>query len=449
MQGDSIFFVYASADMAKKTISKVEQGMTLQAALEEGVSRIPRIVLEHHLAKKLKAQGVTLPKKALAELAGQVLSGEKEARLKGARGANRDVQLSFDERDVEQIVAQVHRLQETTLPGLIPEMSMRMSKSVLKTLKERWPQESELQRADVSAFRERMEDRWGEPLEHLRMLLTMVREWYQNTLFRRSRNPQQKETRKVLVRLLTRGCQVTDEIICLLENGFADGAMARWRTLHEIAVVAAVIFRYGDDIAIRYVEHQYVESKKAMEKYLVTSPQLGYRPLGKTTQQRIRRAYDRVIAKYGKNFSTDYGWAALHLKKERPNFTDLEASAGRSHMRSHYQMGNDNVHAGIKSMYVRLGLLGGYEGLLMGRSNAGLAEPGQNTAHTLAQLACIVGLCEPVMDDNVICEMVVRLNDEIPASFARVERQLIKEDKATRIGQSRSLRSRVERRSRP
>ena len=59
-------------------------------------------------------------------------------------------------------------------------------------------------------------------------------------------------------------------------------------------------------------------------------------------------------------------------------------------MRSHYQMGNDNVHAGIKSMYVRLGLVGNYDGLLAGRSNGGLMEPGQNTAHTLTQISMVV-----------------------------------------------------------
>jgi hypothetical protein len=420
--------------MANKANSKAKQGATLQSAFEEGLNRIPQMVLEHQLAKKLKAQGVTLPKKRLAELAERILSGEKQTHLNIARGTNRHVQLSFDENDVEQILARVQRIYETTVPDLIPGISERMSKSVLRKLKERWPQESELQRADISAFRGRMEVRWREPLDRLRMLLTMIREWCGTINKTQSRDPQKKQTRKVLVRFLTRGCQVADEIICLLENGFADGAMARWRTLHEIAIVAAVIAKHGDEITARYLDHQHVESKRAMEKYIVTSPQLGYRPLAKAKQQSIRRAYDRVTGKYGKNFGADYGWAGLHLKKERPTFIDLEASVGRSHMRSHYQMGNDNVHAGVKSMYVRLGLLGDYDGLLAGRSNAGLAEPGQNTAHTLAHLACVVGLSEPIMDDNVIGEMIVNVSNEIPGSFARVERKLVKEAKSVRRG---------------
>ena len=149
-------------------------------------------------------------------------------------------------------------------------------------------------------------------------------------------------------------------------------------------------------------------------------------------QKRIQTEFDRVIATYGKNFKSDYGWAGFHLKKENPTFADLEAAAGRAEMRSHYQMGNDNIHAGIKSMYVRLGLVGGYGGLLSGRSNAGLTEPGQNTAHTLTQLAVLVCGSQPTFDDNVISMMLCELRDDIPRSFARVDAKLEAEEKAIR-----------------
>jgi hypothetical protein len=81
------------------------------------------------------------------------------------------------------------------------------------------------------------------------------------TLSRRSKNGLLQEW-EILIRLLVRAWQVTDEILCLLENGFADGAMARWRTLHEIHVVAAVLMRHGESITERYLAHQAVESKR-------------------------------------------------------------------------------------------------------------------------------------------------------------------------------------------
>jgi hypothetical protein len=212
--------------------------------------------------------------------------------------------------------------------------------------------------------------------------------------------------------------------------------MARWRTLHEIAVVAAVISRHGEDIAKRYLAHQAIESKRAMRKYLGCCQQLGYKPLPAREIMKVQKAYDVAIAKYGEEFKADYGWAAEHLKKKRPTFADLEAEAGRAEMRSHYQMGNDNVHAGIKSMYVRLGLVGNYDGLLSGRSNGGLMDPGQNAADTLTQISIIACSSEPNFDDVVVADMMRMLRDEIPRSFYTADKQLRKDDKKYRATES-------------
>jgi hypothetical protein len=262
------------------------------------------------------------------------------------------------------------------------------------------------------------------------MLLTMCREWCQEAHEHEAAREKgkQEKVQWLLIRLLVRACQVTDEIICLLENGFADGAMARWRTLHEIAVVAVVIAQYGENLAERYLAHQAVESKKAMDKYLACFKALGYKPLPVREQKNIQKNYDLAIAQYGKPFKSEYGWAASHLKNDRPTFADLEAAAGRAEMRSHYQMGNDNIHAGIRSMFIRLGLLD-YTGLLSGRSNAGLTEPGQNAAHTLTQLSALVCMTEPSFDDLVVGAMMVMLRDEIPRSFYAADTQLRRDDK--------------------
>jgi hypothetical protein len=156
---------------------------------------------------------------------------------------------------------------------------------------------------------------------------------------------------------------------------------------------------------------------------------LGYRPVSARDVKKIEKRYDAAIARYGDTFKSDYGWAAHHLKKARPNFVDLEAAAGHAKMRAHYQMGNDNVHAGIKSMYGRLGLMMDYDGLLAGRSNAGLTDPGQNAAHTLTQIVVLVCL-SPKLDDLVTGNIMRLLREEIPASFWQADRRLRRKDKA-------------------
>jgi hypothetical protein len=406
----------------------------LQQALTQALTSLPELFLEKLIAKKLQDQGITAPKSLVAKLAKHVRSGNTAPfRYKGKTQSGH-VSLAFHEADADEISQKMDAFYEEQLPKVCRDVAGRMSKTILRYLKSQWAEEQALQESDLAGFRERLEGRWGKPLGQLRMLLTMAREWGQWTFDRQKslKSTGKAILRDILTRQHVRACQVTDEILCLLENGFADGAMARWRTLHEIAVVAAVISRHGEDIAQRYLAHQAVESKRAMSKYLDCCAQLGYRALPAREVRKVQKAYDAAIVKYGEGFKTDYGWAAEHLKKKRPTFADLEAEAGRAEMRSHYQMGNDNVHAGIKSMYVRLGLVGNYDGLLSGRSNGGFMEPGQNAANTLTQISIIACSSEPNLDDLVVAEMMRMLRDDIPHSFHAADKQLRRDDKSYR-----------------
>jgi hypothetical protein len=86
-------------------------------------------------------------------------------------------------------------------------------------------------------------------------------------------------------------------------------------------------------------------------------------------------------------------------------------------------------------MYARLGLLMDYEGLLAGRSNAGLTDPGQNAAHTLTQIAVLV-CSSPKLDDLVAGKIIKMLREEIPNSFWQADRRLRRKDKAFRQAES-------------
>ena len=419
--------------MASRTkISKTETSGSLQQAVEEGLAGLFVIFLERQIAKRLKDQLENPPKTLARKIADHVLSKSDDPFVWKGRSLGKDFHLAIDASDLELAMNEFERFREDKLPDLISGMAENASQRILRSLKSRWTEEERQQELDLAGFRDRLHERWSEPLGKLRMLITMVREWCGEVHARQNlkRKNQSGRANKLLIRLLTRALQVSDEILCLLQNGFADGAMARWRTLHEIAVVAAVIRLHGDEIAERYIAHQHVESKRSMTKYLESAPRLGYRSLSQRVQKRIQKSYEKVIAAYGDDFKTDYGWAAAHLKKKRPTFADLETSAGRAEMRSHYQMGNDNIHAGVKSMYVRLGLMGNYDALLSGRSNVGLTEPGQNAAHTLTQLAVIACSTEPTVDDNVISMMLLKLRDEIPRCFGSVETRIQRDEKA-------------------
>ena len=48
---------------------------------------------------------------------------------------------------------------------------------------------------------------------------------------------------------------VFDEIICLTENGYTDGAMQRWRTLFEYSVIILFILQQGEGVATAYIDN--------------------------------------------------------------------------------------------------------------------------------------------------------------------------------------------------
>ena len=317
----------------------------LQQALNAAFSKIPEIVLETIVSRKLKEQGITATIPLCREIAKHLLSGKTEPFQFGGKKRSGTVNLIFDQKDLDEVDKTAEKLTES-LPGMFPVLTARFSRRILRDLKNKWAEEYALQEDDLAGFCKRLEARWGEPLSQLRMLLTMAREWGQWTHNRQNVNKtKEKLKQEILLRLHVRACQVTDEIVCLLGNGFADGAMARWRTLHELAVIAVIISKHDDAIAQRYMDHQFVESKKEMSKYLGCYRKLGFRPPPVRDIKKITQAYDNVIKKYGIDFKSDYGWAAAHLKNPRPTFADLEEAAGRDAMRSYYQMGNDNVHA--------------------------------------------------------------------------------------------------------
>src|SRR5579864_424098 len=275
----------------------------LQQAIEKVVETIPALFFERLISKKLEAQGITATKKLSKRLAQHILSRPTEPFTYRSRKYSGHISLTIDKAETDEMLSAIESFCETQLPKIVPDTAHRASKIVLQRLRVTWPDEHTAQNTELAGFRNRLEDRWGEPLAELRMLLTMAREWGEEAHNAElARGNKRTRLQEILIRLLVRGCQVTDEIICLLENGFADGAMARWRTLHEITVVAAVISQYGADIAERYIDHQAVESKRALAKYLACYKDLGYKPLPAREQKKILKAYHRVIQKYGQEF---------------------------------------------------------------------------------------------------------------------------------------------------
>jgi hypothetical protein len=407
----------------------------LQELIDRTLRQVPRLVLERVLAEKVKAVGLPVDEAMVSKAVDHIMSGGREGFQFDEIGD--DVTVNITNENIEYVVTTTEKLLNEQLSGILDKASDDTVNLVFKSLIKKWPEESAAHQADVEAFKERLEHRWGKALGKLRMLLTIAREWAQGLYERRLRDSSGKLSHldDVMLRLHVRACQVASEIIVLLENGYADGAMARWRTLHEIATVAAVIAKYGEEIAERYVYYQIVESFSALKAYERNHKALGFKPPSPKQSAKVREGHEKIIQRFGKAFGEENGWAAYHLKannNQRVTFARLEEEAGDAMMRSPYKMASYNVHATPKGVYFKLGSLAGSPVLLAGMSNAGLIEPAQHTAVSLAEITLLMIGESAVFDDIVAGKIVARLESEIPSVLGKADRKLHRDDRKHR-----------------
>jgi len=312
------------------------------------------------------------------------------------------------------------------LPSLVMESTDELSEEILNDLKDRAKNMLENRDADFFAFESNLYEVYSHAFELLEMLIVISFEAGES--FNNEERPSISENGnyvvEVLTRLHARACQVSYEILTLLKAGLADGAHARWRSLHEIAVTGIFISEYGNEVAERYVLHDGVESCKAARIYQENCEALGYEPIEADELSSIKEIHDNLIKRFGKEYRTDYGWAADVIKKGRPTFFDIEKTAGLNHLRPFYKMACHNVHANPRGLFFKLGLYPESEILLAGPSNVGLTDPGQSAALSLAQITVTLLTLNPNIDRIVACKIMMTLENEIGEAFMDAENSI-------------------------
>ncbi|MBI4732415.1 MAG: hypothetical protein HY781_09910 [Chloroflexi bacterium] len=328
--------------------------------------------------------------------------------------------LDFDDKDLEAI--------KKDIEDAFVEVSLATSSWLSKKLTRDWKsQSSEILRRiqkERAIFNRAVSRKWGKALDKLESLISICLEMGMD--FNREYRPTAvKENDFVfdaLTRLQARGCQVSLEILLLLRNGFADGAHARWRTLHEIATEASLIKRYGNEVAERYLCHSVVADYKIAKKYKEHSSSIGYQPMEEHEFENVKQNCEEALKRFGKGFGkSDYGWASKALEKGdkcRITFEEIEQKAGISHMRPFVQLSHANVHSGSKGTTFRLGLPPkNRDRLLVGPSIFGLSVPAQNTAFSINLLTGLLLVHVPSLDQVALVMAIQRFSEEVIGAF--------------------------------
>ena len=132
-----------------------------------------------------------------------------------------------------------------------------------------------------SGFRKRSYKRWKAGLDKLKMFIVMSQELGSayNQRARSQAVAEQNYKFETTVALHARSVRVANEILALLREGFPDGALSRWRTLHELAVVATFLTNNDKEISKRFIAHRGIASAKALKQYVEFLPRSNMTPL--------------------------------------------------------------------------------------------------------------------------------------------------------------------------
>ena len=224
---------------------------------------------------------------------------------------------------------------EDELPEVLKEILPAAAHEHLSRLKKRsWSMLTD-RRARRLGFERRLRATWGKPLDLLHLLVYSCFEIGEvfNSEVRGEEDIAGDFLFEALSRLHGRGCQTAFEVLSLLEGGYANGANARWRTLHEVAVVSCFLTQVGQETAERYLLHNVIESRRVMRQYREFTERLGLEPAEEEEIEHLEESAEELISRFDKPFKEEWGWAAEALGSPRPTFREIEESTNLRHLR--------------------------------------------------------------------------------------------------------------------
>ena len=286
--------------------------------------------------------------------------------------------------------------------------------SLIYALKQNSPEMLERNRQNTSAFEERNYERWREPLDLLTMLWVCCEELAENHAHE---GPYDGDTLVFdsLAHLQPRALLVANEIICLLKGGFADGALTRWRSLHEIVVTAMFIAKHGHDAALGYRLSMWFANARAAKQYNGHASRAELMPFDAQELDEIESMRAKAEKQLGKVLKNDWDWSADILGKKKPNFSDVERDVGMDHWRPRFRWACQHIHAGFMRPDKLLGMSEAERfAFQVGPSNSGLVDPIHMTAISLMQITTgFLFFPQPNADRVIFARVLQALADEI------------------------------------
>lgn len=296
-------------------------------------------------------------------------------------------------------------------------------------------------RDDMVAFEGRLREwPWGAALEGLDMMRIAATEGADAHYRQHWRDAGSGDDFRweALVRLHRRGLMIAAEVSALLRAGFPTGAHARWRSLHEVSLLAFLLMDGDEDLAERYLCHQAIQAAEALRLILDHAARYPDEVPSRRSRGEIWAEERRLKDRYGKEYAGRYGWASKHLGQRNPSLKDIAKKVSMSHWAPYVRLADYAVHALSRSVHWDLG-----EPTpdlpRVGATNYGLEEAGQGTGFSLAAAIVAFLLCRGDLDSLAGAHALHLLSGDVADRFvaaAREQRKSI-EGKHTRRAQAR------------
>lgn len=202
---------------------------------------------------------------------------------------------------------------------------------------------------------------WGKAVDQLNMLRHLMVEWNATAAELKKGAYANSYTALALSKVVLRAYSVVGEIIALARAGYADGALARWRSLHEICVIAMFLSKQSDKCAKMFLSHSLIEELRLIESGVDNGTISAKSKEDDQYLRALKKQKRQLVETFGPAFAKDYGWASIELGRAKITFRELESIVGMEVLRQGYQHANSAVHGGALAALTRISLGMGVE----------------------------------------------------------------------------------------
>ena len=271
-------------------------------------------------------------------------------------------------------------------------------------------------REAAKGFEERSYERWKPAFDHLETMLAIAQELGEANAneFDHDTDESTQAVMAALSNIFPKALLVTNEIICLLKGGFPDGALARWRSLHELNVTAMYILQEGRESAVAYMLSFHFAARRAALQMNEHAELARLERFSKDDLEGFDIRRNEAEKALGRKIEKDKDGEWPSINPNHRDFAAIEKHVGMDHWRPRYKWASQHTHADLKPVGNLLGMSESKEAVnLVGASNSGFADPFMMTAISLAQITVTFLTVTPNLDRVVQSNVLLKFSDEM------------------------------------